>query len=195
MWLRVPGTPLSILTAPQQNERLPGTYIWAPKDVVEQVGGGLADDQSLDQIIETAADQGLKPNVGFGAGAGAIGGALAGRGIGGEAAVAPLKTILRKGINASTLRGLSKLPTSMKVLPAVGGGLGVLGGLANWEGGRDHRRAQAAQVARGLLSEDVIQQHALQTARRSSNPVLQGLPTESATEATPLTVTQSDAGA
>ena len=186
VWIRVPGTPFTLPGAPTRYERLPGMSEWAPRDVVERMGKGLSQDVPAEYLAERESQKGLPGSLIGGGIAGGTGGALVGRLAGGEAVTAPVKDLLSGGITKRTLRGLKDVPRVGKVAPLVGAGLGLLGGASLWSGTKGVRRQQAKEVARGLLSEQILQQSALQQA--SSNPVLRGLDIESASAPSPLVV-------
>ena len=127
VWVRVPWSPFTFLGSAPRHERLPGMTEWAPREVVERVGKGLQ--QKVDPDILTAREEhrGLLKSMTAGGIGGFTGGALAGRLAKGEAASAPLKAILAKGINRQTLAGLKKIPRLSKMLPLIGAGAGLLG--------------------------------------------------------------------
>jgi hypothetical protein len=166
---------------------------WASNEVVEDVGRGLKANQSIEQIDEDAANRGLLGTAIKGGLGGTVGGAAIARLAGGEATVAPFKKMLSKGITKQTLKGLSKLPGSAKLLPLLGLGVGAAGGVGAWAMGRDDRRRQARQVSKGLLSEQVLQQHAIDKARKSVG-LLHRSPIETAHAPSPKAVVLGSSG-
>ncbi len=196
VWINVPGTPFTLPGFPARYERLPGMSEWAPRSTVESVGQKLKTDKPMEQIAEEEANVGLGTDVGAGAIAGTTGGLLAGRLAGGDKFTAPFKNILSKGLSRETLRGIKGLPRLSKLAPFIGLGAGMAGGLGHWASGRGTRRQGAHDVAKGLLSEHVLQQHSLNQARQAAQPsALQGLPVATATAPAPIVTTQSNTGA
>lgn len=185
MWIHVPGTPVTLPGETTQYERLPGMTDWAPRDVVSRVGKGIAQDKNIQDIAEQEAQRGLLRTTATGAAGGLLGGAMLSRLVGGEAVAAPFKEILKRGISKDTLRGLGHLPRVAKILPLLGLGIGTAAGAGNWAQGRDARRSQAKAVGKGLLSEQILQQHQLNQARDSRKLPLESA-TESATKATAI---------
>lgn len=185
MWVHIPGTPITLPGETTKYERLPGMTDWAPRGVVSRVGRGLAENRDIQDIAEQEANQGLLAKTVSGGTGGLLGGAMLSRLAGGEAVIAPFKDILKRGINKQTLQGLSKVPRMARVLPAVGLGIGAATGIGNWAMGRDDRKAQAKAVGRGLLSEQILQQHELNQARNSRKVPLTTA-TESPTKATAI---------
>lgn len=167
VWINIPGTPFTLPGFPARHERLPGMSEWAPREVVEQVGKGIQEGQSTEEMTEQAAGRGLPTNVGTGAIAGTTAGLLGGRLLGGEAAARPFKDILKKGLSRETLRGLRNIPHASKLAPLVGLGAGLAGGAGLWASGREGRRQESKEVAKGLLAEKVLQQHSLGQAREA----------------------------
>jgi hypothetical protein len=156
--------------------------------VVSRVGRGLRENREVRDIAEQEANQGLGSNAARGGAGGLLGGAMIARIVGGEKSVAPFKKILAKGINKNTLRGLSRLPWAAKWLPLLGAGLGTAAGVGSWATGRDKRREQAAAVGKGLLSEQILQQHQINQARTARKMPLESA-TERATKATTVNST------
>lgn len=196
VWINIPGTPFTLPGFPARYERLPGMTEWAPRTTVESVGKKLQTDKPMEQIAEEEANVGLGTSVGTGAFAGTTGGLLAGRLSGGSKFTQPFKDILSKGLSKETLRGIKNIPRVAKVAPFIGLGAGLAGGLGHWASGREGRRQEASEVAKGLLSEQVLQQHSLNQARQSAQPsALQGLPISTATAPAPIVTTQSNTGA
>lgn len=195
MWIHVPGTPITLPGEQTKYERLPGMTDWAPRGVVSRVGQGLAQDQSMDDIAEAEATRGLGGRAAAGAGTGLLAGAASARLAGGEAVAAPFKNILKRGINAESLRGLRKLPMKAGLLPLLGIGIGAATGVGSWAAGRDARRAQAKSVGKGLLSEQILQQHAIGQARQGEQTrQLTKLPIESASMPSPKATVLSSSG-
>jgi len=177
IWIHVPGTPITLPGETTKYERLPGMTDWAPRGVVSRVGRGLAENKDMTEIAEQEANKDLGASAARGGAGGLLGGAMLSRLIGGEKVTTPFKNILKRGLNKQTLQGLGKLPRAAKVLPLLGMGLGAATGMGSWAAGRDKRREQAAAVGKGLLSEQILQQHSLNKARES-----QRVPLETATE-------------
>jgi len=190
VWIHVPGTPFTLPGERTQYSRLPGMTEWAPRDVVERMGKGLAGDQTVKNLAQAESQQGLPGHLGKGAIGGAVGGAMASRIFGGESVTAPFKNIFKKGITRESLKGLSKLPRSAKILPLLGLGLGAAGGIGSWASGRDAREQEAREVGKGLLSEQILQQHSIGQARRG----LAKLPIETASENSTKAVTLGNTG-
>jgi hypothetical protein len=184
----LPGTPFSVKN--RERERLTGMMEWAPRDVIERVGKGLREDQNTDLLTEQEARRGLPWNLVSGGAGGAAAGLLGGRLLGGAETMTPFKNILNKGISKETLEALKHLPTSMKALPAVGAGLGLLGGAANWGRGIPERRREAQEVSRGLLSEQILQNASLNSAKAA----LSKIPTETASTSIPVVVRSGETG-
>jgi hypothetical protein len=196
VWIHVPGTPFTLAGFPERYERLPGMTEWAPRRTVENVGKQLQTAAPMEQIAADEANAGLGTSVGTGAIAGTTGGLLAGRLASGDNFAAPFKKLLSKGLSRDTLRGLKNIPRSSKIAPLIGLGAGAAAGLGHWASGREDRRQTANEVAKGLLSEQVLQQHSLNQARQSAQPsALQGLPVDTATAPAPIVTTQSNTGA
>ncbi len=193
VWIRVPGTPFTLLGSPTKYERLPGMTEWAPRPVVERVGKGLQQKIDPGVLAQQEGERGLPWTLGKGGIGGLTAGALAARLSGGEASVAPFKEMLSKGLSRETLKGLKNLPRAAKILPLAGAGAGLLGGAAYWQGGRGGRTQQAEEVAKGLLSEKILQTKDINAARRSVS-ALQGLPHETATAEPPVVVTPGNTG-
>lgn len=198
VWTRVPGTPFTLPGVYRPEERLPGMSEWAPRDIVERVSRKLKQDRSVEDIARSEAAEGLLKDVGFGTAAGGVTGGLLGRLAGGEAATAPLKEILSKGLGKGSLRGLKGLPGPMKLLPLVGAGAGALLGGAGWAGGSRARGEQAKDIARGLLAERVLQRSALREAIKTdlpyTAPILRGVPLMSASSPPPYVATPGSTG-
>ena len=167
---------------------------WAPRPMIERMGRGLHGGEYWRDLVEQEAESGLPSRLGLGAGIGGVAGTLLGRGVGGEAAAAPFKRILEKGLSQRTLKGLTRLPTSMKVLPALGmaGGAGLAA--SRWLGGKSERERQAKEVIRGLAIEQGLRSHSLQEAGINPNAVLQKLPVETASAVAPVAVTAGNTG-
>ena len=197
IWIHVPGTPFTLPGERTQYSRLPGMTEWAPRDVVERMGRGLAEDKSVKSLVEQEKQQGLLSHLVRGSGGGLVGGAIGGRLMGGEAATNPFKQIFKKGLNLKTLKGLSKLPRSAKLLPLLGLGAGAAGGVGMWSQGQDARKREAQEVAKGLLSEQILQQHSIGQARRgleNRSQHLAKLPADSAFENSPKAVVLGNTG-
>lgn len=195
IWIHVPGTPFTLPGELPRYERLPGMIEWAPHDAVERVGLGLKEDVPIEQLAEEEAQRGLLSNVLRGSGGGLIGGTMSARLMGGERASAPIKQIYKKGLTRKTLRGLSKLPRAAKILPLLGTGAGLAGGIGAWAAGREGRKEEAQNISKGLLSEQILQEHALNQARQSlQQPLLNRRPAESAQVTAPKAVVLSTTG-
>jgi len=167
VWIRIPGTPFTLAGTQTQSARLPGMTEWAPREVVERMGAGLKEDVPVEELANREANRGLLSSAGAGAAGGGILGALGGRLMGGAESVAPFKNILNKGLTRETFKGLSKIPRAAKLLPLLGVGAGLAGGVGAWATGRNERRREAQEVSKGLLSEQILQQQALTGARES----------------------------
>ena len=195
MWIHVPGTPITLPGERTQYERLPGMTNWAPREAVSRVGEGLARSRSIEDIAESEASQDFGGSVMKGGGGGLLGGSVLARLSGGEAVTAPFKNMLERGVNMKTFKGLSKLPTRAKLLPLLGMGTGAAAGIGSWAMGRDARRDQARSVGKGLLSEQILQQHAIGNARRGEETrKLSRLPIESASMPSPKATVLSSSG-
>lgn len=195
IWIHVPGTPVTLPGERTEYERLPGMTNWAPRGIVSRVGQGLAQEKGIEDIAENEASRGLGTSALKGSGGGVLGGSVLSRVVGGEAVSKPFKNILKKGLTRESLRGLSKLPTSAKVLPLLGLGVGAASGVGSWAMGQDSRREQARAVGKGLLSEQILQQHSLGQARQGLKArQLSKLPVESASEMSPKATVLSSSG-
>ena len=190
MWIHVPGTPITLPGEQTKYERLPGMTEWAPREVVERMGKGLAGGKSVAELSDTEAQRGLGGGMTTGAAAGGAGGAALARLAGGQKATAPFRDILKRGLNKSSLKGLSKLPGSAKLLPLLGLGLGAAAGAGGWATGRDARQQEARSVGKGLLSEQILQQHSIGQARQG----LKRIPIESASMPSPKATVLSSSG-
>lgn len=193
IWVRVPGSPFTFLGSAPKHERLPGMTEWAPREVIERVGKGLQRKEDPEELIRREEYRGLPESMTAGGVGGLTAGSLAGRLAGGEAATAPFKELLAKGLSKDTLSGLKRVPRISKALPLIGAGAGLLGGAGYWQAGREKRREEADEVAKGLLSEKILQRHAIERARQSVRP-LQGLPVETASMPSPVVVTPGNTG-
>jgi hypothetical protein len=166
--------------------------------MVERVAEGLEEGKTVDTVAQEEGGKGLLRSSGLGALAGGTAGGVLGRLVGGEAATAPFKELLAKGLSKETLKGLGKIPLSAKLGPLLGLGGGLLAGTAAWKAGQGKREGQARQVSRGLLSERVLQRNALKESLKSeqpySQPLLRGVPLTSATADTPYAVTLGNTG-
>lgn len=198
VWMHIPGTPFTLPGRPQYRERLTGMNEWAPREMVERVGEGLEEGRTVEDLVRKEKGEGLLGHLGVGALGGAAAGGVAGRLAGGEAAVAPFKGLLEKGVSLKGLKNLGKIPMASKLLPALGVGAGLLGGAALWKGHGNKRESQAREVARGLTAERILQRNALREAIKGESPytqpLLRGLPLTSASAQTPYAVTLSNAG-
>jgi len=166
VWVHIPGTPLTLPGRQTQFDRLPGMTDWAPQPVISRVAQGLQKNTPLEEIAKNEGEQGIGKAVGAGLLGGGVAGTLAGRLFSGEAGTAPLKDVLKKGITAASLRGLRNIPKGMLALPLLGAGGGTALGLALWQGNKANREQQAQDVARGLLTERILQRHQLREATR-----------------------------
>jgi hypothetical protein len=199
VWTRVPGTPFTLPGSPTIRERLPGMTDWAPRDMISRMAKGLeAGEATPEQLAHEEAMRDRNKTMAIGGAAGLTGGSVAGRLAGGEAAVSPFMDIYKKGINKQTLKGLSKIPAAMRLLPLLGLGAGAYLGKQKWEEGQDDRRQQALGVSKGLLAERVLQSNALNQAINSSNPytgaLLSGVPISSAGAPTPYVLRAGQIG-
>lgn len=196
VWIHVPGTPFTLPGERPRYERLPGMVDWAPREAVERVGRGLKEDVPIEALAEQEAQRGLLTNILKGGGGGAIAGSMGARLVGGEKATAPIKQIYKKGLSRKALASLSKLPRLAKVLPLLGMGAGLAGGIGSWAAGREGRREEAQSISKGLLSEQILQEHALNQARQSlqQRPLLMRRPPESARVSAPKAVVLSTTG-
>lgn len=188
VWTRVPGTPFSFMGTSPGKERLPGMTDWAERPVIERVGKGLEEGQTPQEISEGEGDRGLLSNLVGGGVVGGTAGALGGRLAGGQAVTNPIMDLWKKGLTRSSLKGLKNVPGVARALPVAGTAAGLLGGQQLWDANRQERMDTANQVSEGLLKERILQQKSLQDARQAANPVLNQLPTESASMPTPLAV-------
>jgi len=189
VWTRVPGTPFTLPGSASYTERLPGMEGWVPREVVERVSRALAEGEDIRSLAQRERQEGAGGATALGAGVGGVTGLLGARLAEGEAGFAPLKDVLKKGVTRDSLRGLSKIPLSMKIAPAAGAVLGGLGMLGHWASQGSKREEDAEQVARGLLAEKVLQRRALEEAVKSPKPyvgsILRGLPITSASSPPP----------
>jgi len=195
VWIHVPGTPFTLPGERPRYTRLPGMSEWAPNEVVERVGKGLKQNVPIEELAESESGRGLLSSAGKGGIGGGIAGSMAARIVGGDAAVAPIKDIYRKGLSRKSLQGLRNLPRAAKILPLLGLGLGVTGGVGGWAMGQDKRRREAHEVAKGLLSEQVLQQHSIGKARSSlDTPLIRRQAPESASDPSPRAAVMSTTG-
>lgn len=201
VWIHVPGTPFTLPGERTQYDRLPGMTDWAPRDVIGRVGKGLKEDKPIQSLVEQERQQGLLGSAAKGGIGGLVGGSMAARLAGGEKSTAPLKQVLKKGLSSGTMKGLSKFPRSAKILPLLGLGLGAAGGVGSWASGQDERGQEARGVAKGLLSEQILQQHSIGQARgglaqqqQQRQPHLAKLPPESASEQSPKAAVLGNTG-
>ncbi len=189
VWTRVPGTPFTLPGSGTYTERLPGMEGWVPRDVVERVSRALAEGEDIRSLASRESREGAGAATSLGAGVGGVAGLLGARLAEGEKGFAPFKDILKRGITRDTLKGLRKIPLSMKLAPAAGAALGGLGMLGSWAAGGPKRGEDAEQVARGLLAEKLLQRRALEEAVKSPRPyvgsILRGLPVTSASSPPP----------
>lgn len=194
VWIRVPGTPLTLTGFPSRYDRLPGMTEWAPRDVIERVGQGLKDDTSVDELAARERNRGLLSDTAKGGVVGGGLGAFAGRLQAGKAATKPFREILNKGLSSETARGLKNVPRMAKILPLIGLGAGLAGGVGTWAAGRGERGHEAREVSKGLLTEDILQHHALGKARSSLNPALKNIPASSASVEAPSVAVLGNTG-
>lgn len=164
VWIKVPGTPFGTIAFPETANRLPGMTEWAPNDVISRVGKSLHEGAPVEDIEQTEINRGLLPGLAKGGLIGGTTGALAGRAIGGEATMKPFKELLEQGIKKDTLKGLKRIPLSTKILAPAGLGAGLLGALHKWHKTKPQRHEQTQDVLKGLLTEEILQQHALNQA-------------------------------
>lgn len=192
LWIRTPVATVPIGGVPQQSERLPGMTEWAPREMVEDVARGVRSGQDVEEIAQEQAKKGLLGDVASKGLVGGVGGVLGGRLAGGEKAFAPFKGLLEGGITKDTLKGLKNVPLPMKILPLAGAGLGAGLAVSNWMGEAPQRQKQTYDVARGLLTERVLQRDALRQAMGREVQSLQKLPHQSASSLPPLVVSTGD---
>jgi len=194
LWVHVPGLPFTLPGTRVHEERLPGMLRWAPRPLIERVAKGMTEGKTIDELAKREAQEGLLSRVGIGAGLGGVGGTLAGRLTGGQAAAQPFKDIMAKGLGKDTMKGLSKLPLGMRMLPIFGllGGGGL--GAAKWFHNREGRRELAEEVAQGLLTEHQLRQRSLGQASNRPPTALQKLPVETARVQAPIAVTAGNTG-
>ena len=199
VWTRVPGTPFTLPGSPTIRERLPGMSDWAPRGMISRMSKGLdTGEQTPEQLAEIESQRDEGKTTAIGGAAGLTGGSVLGRLLGGDAAVAPFKDLYAKGINKQTLKGLSKIPMAMKLLPLLGLGAGAYAGHKVWSGKQDENKQQALDVSKGLLAERLLQSNALTHAVNSSNPytggLLSGIPINSASAPTPYVLRAGQIG-
>lgn len=199
VWTRVPGTPFTLPGSPTIRERLPGMTEWAPRDMISRMAKGLERGElSPAELAELEAKRDELGQTGFGAGIGLTGGSILGRLIGGEAATQPFLDIYKQGITGQTLKGLSKMPAAMKILPLLGLGAGAYLGRQHWAKGKEGRRRQALGISKGLLAERILQSNALREALNTTTPytggLLSGLPITSAYTPTPYVLRAGQIG-
>ena len=199
MWTSIPGTPFTLPGFPSPQERLPGMTGWVPRDVVERVSQALSEGEDIHGIAGREKLRGLGSSMATGVGMGGIIGGLGGRLLGGEAAIAPAKKLLSKGLSPERLAKMFKsTPGPMKYLPAAGAGLGALLGIGSWAGGVPKRQSDVMQVSRGLLAEKILQQRALGEAVKSQKPyvgsILRGIPISSASAVSPYVAMPGNMG-
>lgn len=199
VWFRPPGLPFTFAGTPDYQERLTGMTEWAPRKMVERMAEGLRSGHTVEDLVKSERSRGMARPLVVGALGGGVGGGVLARILGGEATTAPFKELLEKGLlKKRSLGALGKLPTSVKLLPFLGAGAGLLAGGALWGSKGKEREGQATQVARGLLAERVLQRNALKEALKSeqpyNRPLLQGVPLSSASTQTPYAVTLGNTG-
>lgn len=190
VWTKVPGLPFTVTNPITQPERLPGMTDWAPREVITRMGQGMQQGVNLDELVEREKSQGLGRSLAMGSAGGVIGGGALGRLMSGEAATAPAREILQKGVSLRGLKGLARTPGAMKALTLGGLGLGAVGSSIGWGMGREDRGQMAQSVARGLRRENLVQQNANLQNRvmRGQLSALSANPMPSATAGQPLVV-------
>jgi len=186
IYTKVPGLPISVPGSVMQYERLPGMTDWAPRDMISRMGSGMRHDEDIDALVEAEKNKGLGEEIGLGAAGGGLGGGLLGRLVAGEAATAPVSEMLREGVSARGLRGLSKIPRNAKALALGGTALGALAGGVNWGMHGDERAQTARSVARGLRREQTMQSNANLQNQVLRRQLLTENPMPSATAEQPL---------
>lgn len=191
VWINVPGTPFTLPGETTKYERLPGMVDWAPRDMVTRVGKGLDKEISPTVLAEQEAERGLPGTLGKGAVGGTTAGLLAAKLLGGDKFLPSIPKMLQSGVTPDMVKRFKSLPRSIKGLPLAGAGVGMLAGLGTWNARKGQRREQAQGVAKGLLTEQILQQHDL---NRASLGALQGLPRDSSTEQTPVVATLGNKG-
>ena len=190
VWIHVPGTPFTLPGETTKYERLPGMIDWAPRGMITRVGKGLKTQTPTRQLVDNEVNRGLPQAVGAGAAGGATAGMVAAKLLGGERFIPSVTELMQTGVTPTMRQNFRKLPGVIKALPFIGTGAGLLYGAGKWHMGKQKRREQAQGVAKGLLTEQILQQHDLNRARASVNPTQH----ESASDATPTAVTLSNKG-
>jgi hypothetical protein len=163
--------------------------------MVEDVARDIRSGRDVEEISQDQSRKGLLGNSLFTGLTGGFGGVLGARLLHGESAWEPFSGpggLLSKGINTETLKGLSKLPLGMKILPIAGVGLGAGLAAKNWMEEAPHRGRQTYDISRGLLAERVLQRDALRGAMGREMTTLQSLPRQSATDLPPLVLSRGE---
>lgn len=196
-WISVPGTPFTLPGSPKKYERLPGMTQWAPRSMIERMAAGLENKVPAEQLTKEEEGRGAGGASSAGALMGGTGGALLGRLIGGEKATQPFLDIARKGLNKGTFSKLRHVPKAMKAMPLLGAGAGAMGGYLSWLKGKPQRKETADQVAKGLLTEEVLQKSNILNAANTVNnndSALSRIKPESAHHAAPYLATSGNMG-
>jgi len=165
LWIRMPGTPFTMVGNGTHYERLPGMNDWASRDLITRMAKGINQNTPVTELQQVEGERGRNEAVGYGVGAGLVAGGLTSRVVGGEKVWTPFKDVLKKGVTRDTLRGLAKIPNVYKALPLVGAGLGAAYTYNNWHNKKNDRINQAGDVAKGLLIERVLQNKKLVDAQ------------------------------
>jgi hypothetical protein len=193
LWLRVPGATIPITGQPTPEERLPGMTEWAPREMVEDVAQGVRRGRDVEDIAQEQSRKGLLGPAAVAGLTGTVGGVLGARVLGGEEAWAPFKGMLNKGlINSGGAAELRNLRWPMIALPLAGAGLGVGLAAKNWADEAPHRQRQTYDVARGLLSERILQRDSLGQAIGRETSSLRGIPHQSANATSPLVLSRGE---
>jgi hypothetical protein len=156
IWTRVPGTPFSLPGNMDPSERLPGMDTWAPRERMERVSAGMHAGVPVDAMMQAEGDRDLVRHTLTGIGAGALGGGMLGRLVGGQESTQPFKDVIQKGLSKETLKELAHLPTSMKALVAAGGIGGALYGADHWSDTKPDRMHQTYETARSLGNDQML---------------------------------------
>jgi hypothetical protein len=155
IWTRVPGTPFSLPGNMDPEERLPGMDTWAPRERMERISAGMHAGVPIDVMMRAEGESDQARNVLTSAGAGLLGGGLLGRAVGGEAATAPLRDIIREG-GHNFMKNLAAVPTSMKALAGAGALGGAYYGANRWAERKPIREHQAYETARAMRNEQML---------------------------------------
>jgi hypothetical protein len=145
--------------------------------ILSIVAQGMREGRNTDDIVAEAANKNLGGYLAGGAAGGGILGALGSRVLGGPNLTKPFTQAWEKGVTQRTpqniLAALAKLPLAAKLAPAVGMGIGALGGLAGWDSGRNDRAGEAVEAAHGLTREKLLHNATLLSALPENHPARQ----------------------